>query len=173
MVLLLLLAEEVLINRLRIIDILSGQLIGMFILVTGSIILASGVHHFPLEITHYLGVIPILVGVKGLWHNVFNSSEPIDTPKINNRGWQSSLTVAGLTLASGSDNLAVYIPFFQHEKLVNLILITMIFIPLTAIWVLVAMWIANLQFIKVVITSHMAKIVPIIFIIIGVIILIK
>lgn len=109
--LLLLLSEEVVNKRLQIHQIVLGQWLGMVLILGVSLSVSFGLKLLPLNLTHYLGIVPIMIGARMFWQNN-KQTTPQKVKVYRQSSWRQIFMVAGLTLAGGGDNLAIYIPFF-------------------------------------------------------------
>lgn len=90
--------------------ILIGQLVGMAVLVGLSYLGALGLDWIGHSWAHWLGCIPILIGLKAL---VQKKTSPSSTGVSQNL---SVLAVTLLTVANGGDNLGVYVPLFAVQS---------------------------------------------------------
>lgn len=155
-------------------EVISGQYLGILALTLGSILLSFGAKQIPLAYIGLLGVIPFALGAKKLWE-LFQSPEG-EKPEENTEGsgLQTStkfLTVAGVTIANGGDNVGVYVPLFTTKPFAILLLYTVVFMLLTAVWCAVALYLINHRHIGTAIKRFSHYIIPWIFMALGVYIL--
>ena len=114
-------------------DVFVGQFVGMSIIVAIALALALLSLSMPARYLDYLGVLPILVGVKHLWSARRPEKDPWSpTTPLDARGPLSS--VALVTLTHGVDNVAVYVPLFALHKIPQIIVICAIFAAMTGLW---------------------------------------
>jgi cadmium resistance protein CadD (predicted permease) len=116
--------------------ILLGQLLGIGALVAISV--AFGLLGFlmPRPALGALGVLPIGIGVLRL---IRPQSESDDDKAAS--ATASILSVGSVTVAHGSDNLAVYVPFFAAARTVfEIVTIVVVFLLMTLAWVALARW---------------------------------
>ena len=98
-------------------QVVSGQYLGMGVLVFLSLAVASGTVFLPRGWISYLGVIPLLLGVRELLQ-LRKPADPgkrqhlLDTAIMSRR---SSLAIAGITIASGADNIVTVHSFAQQQ----------------------------------------------------------
>jgi cadmium resistance protein CadD (predicted permease) len=119
--------------------VLLGQLLGIGALVAISVALALMGFFVARPALGALGVLPIGVGALRLMRPQSGSDE--DTV---GSAAASTLSVGSVTLAHGSDNLAVYVPFFAAARTVSEIAtIVAVFLVMTLAWVAMARWFAR------------------------------
>ena len=126
--------------RYRTSHILLGQLLGIGALVAISVALGLVGFFVARPALGALGVLPIGVGLIRLTHP---QSESDGRHKVGS-ATASVLSVGGVTLAHGSDNLAVYVPFFAAVRTVfDMATIGVVFLVMTVAWVAMARWFAR------------------------------
>jgi cadmium resistance protein CadD (predicted permease) len=103
----------------------------------------------------YLGILPIFIGVKALWQTFFSTddrAEENDDRHLRddlgkNNSWRRLLelvtTVAAMTVANGSDNIAIYLPLFARLSGYRAILTIVIFYLSVGIWCWLALRLTN------------------------------
>ncbi|MFE5318318.1 cadmium resistance transporter [Paenibacillus sp. NPDC056579] len=112
--------------------IVTGQYLGFISLVVLSIIGALSSFFIPVPWIGILGLVPIYMGVKGLLNLRKEEEDDDDGNKISGTG--SALKVAAITFANGGDNIAIYIPIFASQSIVNNAITLVVFIIMLAIW---------------------------------------
>jgi cadmium resistance protein CadD (predicted permease) len=100
-------------SRAHVLRIVAGQYLGFAAIVAVSIAGAAGAAALPPWLIPYLGVLPLVLGLRAGWatwsrHHttpggVVRSTAP-DTPGVSQ--------VAAVTFANGGDNIGVYVPVF-------------------------------------------------------------
>ncbi|MCM0599069.1 cadmium resistance transporter [Periweissella fabalis] len=173
LVILLLLNEEIIKHRLRVQELVYGQLIGMAILVLTSWLLSMGLSYVAPSLMQWLGIVPILMGLKMLITNLHAAKTTDPAVNIQTKPWRNVLAITALTLAGGADNLAIYIPVLQQQTLAQAMLMIGVFMPLTVGWIYLSVLIAQIPPIKWVLTKYTDKLVPIVFMLLGVLLLLK
>jgi cadmium resistance protein CadD (predicted permease) len=93
--------------------VLLGQAAGFTALVLASVLGYLGTMALAQSSVHWLGLLPIAIGIKQL----LSAEQDDDRPADN---WW---TVATLTVANGGDNVAVYVPLFSRYTMRNVGLI--------------------------------------------------
>ncbi len=114
--------------------VLMGHLIGMGVLLALSVAFGEGADRLPLEYVGYLGVIPILMGLRGL-HAVARrpGDEASDGSEIERRG-AGPLAIAATQVANGVDTVLVLGPLLaDSEQGADLVMIGG-FVAMVLIW---------------------------------------
>jgi|ERR1700736_2033675 cadmium resistance protein CadD (predicted permease) len=93
------------VKRSRFATVLIGQLIGFSAILFLSLVGYWGLHLLPQSALHWLGLAPVAIGIKQLLSS---------TNKDSRTRPESAWSVAAITFANGSDNLAVYTPLFAR-----------------------------------------------------------
>lgn len=145
--------------------IITGQFLGIGILVVISIIVSRGMLFLPKGYLNLLGIIPIYIGVKGLINR--NKEEEVKKSKKD-----GILKVASITIANGGDNLGIYIPLFSSMNKEALLITMIIFTLLTGLWCYIGFKLSKNSFIEEKLEKYKSVAVPIVFICIGLYILI-
>ena len=102
-------------RRLHWRTIVASQFLGIGVLVLLSALMAVAALTLPAPIFRYLGVVPLGLGVARLWEQCLAGRRNLSAqnsrprPSAYNSGLFAATTV---TIATGSDNLSVYVPFF-------------------------------------------------------------
>jgi cadmium resistance protein CadD (predicted permease) len=114
----------------------------------------------------WLGLIPIAIGLQAgfEWDRSRNSVEPdvaADLLILKGPGWQQVAQVMGVTIANGSDNVGVYIPFFMTQSIGQLGLTLTVFFLLVALWCGLALWLVRRPLIEVMIRRYGDRMMPI------------
>ena len=116
--------------------IVAGQYVGFAAIVGLSLIGVWGALALPHRWIHFLGVLPLAIGVKRLLQ-----ARRSDT-KERDIGTESVASIALLTLSNGADNISVYVPFFVIGR-AQLWLILTAYAALVAFWCFVGRWLGN------------------------------
>lgn len=86
-----------------------GQYLGFGAILAVSVLGALGAGLLPAHVIPYLGLLPLLLGLRAAWHLV--RSRGADDGPPGDRGL-GLLQVAAVTFANGGDNIGVYVPVF-------------------------------------------------------------
>lgn len=143
-------------------QILAGRYLGTAILTGVSILGARGMQLIPERYIGLLGIVPILIGVKAIFDRDGDDSAPIAV---------SAASVALVTLSSGADNLGVYIPVFVAYTGAQLAVTALVFAAMTAVLCIAAERLAGLPLVGEKFERYKQIIVPVVFIVLGVMIL--
>jgi cadmium resistance protein CadD (predicted permease) len=98
--------------------IVIGQLAGFVILVAVAAATAVALFELSTRVIGLLGVVPLVLGLRGLAHLVTTGRR--SDPKRRAVG-SGSFAAALITIAAGGDNLAVYIPLFRVAGTLSLV----------------------------------------------------
>jgi len=144
-------------------QIVSGQYLGMALLVTVSIAVAAGLAAVPSRWIGVLGVVPIALGVRAVF--LVRRSEPDDERVAVVAG---VLGVATLTIAYGADNVSVYIPLFRQAGPGATTTYVVVFAVLVGVWCVAARALAHRGPLVVLVDRVGHWLVPLLYIAIGV-----
>lgn len=106
-------------------QIVAGQYLGIGALALASAVVAAGLLVVPDPWTGLLGLLPIALGVRAL-----RASDDDVTPAVVT----GTLGVAGVTIANGADNVAVYVPVFRALGAADSAVFLLVFVLLIALW---------------------------------------
>jgi len=105
--------------------IASGQVIGFVLLVVVAAAAALALFEFSPRIVGFLGLVPLALGIRGL-RGLRHSG---GGAAVGRRAVGSGIIAASLiTIGSGGDNLAVYIPLFRAAGAVSIAAIVLVFV---------------------------------------------
>lgn len=149
-----------------------GQYLGIGILTAVSLLGSSALQFIPEEYIRFLGVIPIVLGIKE-WVACKKSAEEekSDAPTAKDSALQQILSVSLVTVANGADNIGVYIPLFAGYSLQQMFAVVAVFSVMVAFWCFLAQKLASLPVLKAGIEKYKHILVPIVFIALGIYIL--
>lgn len=118
-----------------------------------------------------LGFLPIYFGVKGILQlrtkHTDNEETVIET--TNNRS--NILTVSGVTIANGGDNIGIYVPLFATLAWSQKLSMVAIFFIMTLVWCLVAKYFTRHPLVAKAINRYGHVITPFVLIFLGIYIL--
>ena len=161
-------------SRKGVSSIYLGQYAGMGILVTTSLLAAFALHLIPQSwIIGLLGIAPIALGLRA----IKKDPEEPDTgvlEKINATGPQRLFwTMTLITVASGGDNLGVYIPYFVSLDYRGIFVAVVVFLVMIALFCLSGQRLARISFVAKLLETYSRIIIPVVFITLGIFILIE
>jgi cadmium resistance transport/sequestration family protein len=158
-------------SRLRGWQIVAGQYLGLVTLIAVSFLAALGLTIVPDEWVGLLGLIPLAIGVLALVRTLRGKDDDDEAESALKA--VGLLGVAGITIANGGDNIAIYTPVFRTISTTDALVTIAVFLVLLALWCLLARAIGTNE--KV--TEGLEKVehwlVPVVFIGLGVFILIE
>ncbi|MGY0007722.1 cadmium resistance transporter [Micromonospora sp. I033] len=146
-------------------QIVAGQYAGIGALLAVAVVVAAGLLVVPDPWTGLLGLLPIGLGVRTL---LSRDGEGEDEPPAV---VGSLLGVAGVTVANGADNIAVYVPVFRSLDPATGLVWLLVFAALVAVWCAAAALLANHPRVISLVGRAGHWLVPAVFIALGVIIL--
>lgn len=112
-------------------QIVGGQYLGFITLVGVSVLAALGLTLVPDEWVGWLGLLPLGIGVFGLIRFLRRRGEEKEEGAISAVGL---LSVAGITIANGADNIAIYTPIFRTMAPQDTVVTIIVFLILVAVW---------------------------------------
>lgn len=142
--------------------IVAGQYVGFAAMVGISLIGAWGALAIPHHWIHFLGLLPLAIGIKRLLQ-----ARPAGEPRADS---ESIASIALVTLSNGADNISVYVPFFVVAR-ANLWLILSVYAVLVALWCFVGWWLGNHPLILRSVAQWGHWVVPLIFVGLGIYVL--
>ncbi|MET8123606.1 cadmium resistance transporter [Micromonospora sp. NPDC005291] len=151
-------------GRPRTWQIVGGQYLGIGALVLASAVVAAGLLVVPDPWTGLLGLLPIALGVRAL-----RSSDEDEAPAVVT----GMLGVAGVTIANGADNVAVYVPVFRALGVADSAVFLLVFVLLIALWCAAGAWLGGRPQVVRLVERAGHWLVPTIFIGIGLVILVS
>ncbi|MEU8048032.1 cadmium resistance transporter [Micromonospora echinofusca] len=143
-------------------QIVAGQYLGIGALALASAVVAAGLLVVPDPWTGLLGLLPVAFGVRALLDR-----DPDETPAVVG----STIGVAGVTIANGADNIAVYVPVLRALGPADSAVFLLVFVVLIALWCAAGAWLGNHPRVTRLGGRAGHSLVPAIFIAIGVVIL--
>jgi cadmium resistance transport/sequestration family protein len=150
-------------------DILMGQTLGIAALVclslAGSLL---GLIVNPAYIG-LLGLVPIYLGIRNAIGLMKSKAD--DGDELPKSGSNAILTVAGVTIANGGDNIGVYVPLFATMSWAEKVIMVFVFMVMTVVWCAGARYLVSHPYIAVRLDKIGHLVMPIVLILLGVYIL--
>ncbi len=148
--------------------IIWGRYAGIFILTAVSILGAGGARAVMQEYVHLLGIVPLITGVKAAADRIKNN----DNSTLYNKNSNNMLLYStGMTIASGGDNIGVYIPLMAGMGSSEIWLLCAVFAVMTGLWCAVGYYIIKLPPLQNILEKHKKILVPVVYILLAVYIL--
>lgn len=122
--------------------IVLGQYLGMAALVLASLVASLVSLVLAPAYVGLLGLLPVAIGVKQLF-DLRSGDADAQPGESRNAGIGNILTVAGITVANGGDNIGAYTPVFATSSVAAIFILLVVFAIMTAAWVLAAHWLVN------------------------------
>ncbi|GII60221.1 cadmium transporter [Sphaerisporangium krabiense] len=145
----------------------AGQYAGIAALVALSALAALGLTVLPDRWVGLLGLVPLGLGLWGLVRAVRGRGGDGEDPPAVATG---PLSVAGVTLANGADNISVYTPVFRSIGAAATVLTVAVFAAGVAVWCLAGSWLGSHPAVVGLVRRHGGWIVPTVFTAIGAVI---
>lgn len=121
-------------------QVVLGQYLGMAVLVAASTLASLLSWVLPMAYVGLFGLLPIGIGLRRL---VALDAQP-DSNEQESRGrFGRTLTVTAVTIANGGDNIGIYTPVFVTHSVTAIAVITVVFVPMVAVWLMFAHWLVN------------------------------
>ncbi|MEV8635223.1 cadmium resistance transporter [Streptosporangium sp. NPDC051023] len=140
--------------------IVAGQYVGIAALVVVSAVAALGLAVVPDRWVGLLGLIPFGLGVWGFFRKG-DDAEPVASGVVS---------IAGVTVANGADNISVYTPMFRTIGPASSLVTVAVFAVLVAVWCAVASWLGSHKKIIELVERSGRWLVPVVFMVIGAVI---
>ncbi|NUW30560.1 cadmium resistance transporter [Nonomuraea sp. SMC257] len=153
-------------------QIWAGQYTGIAALVGLSAVAALGLTVVPDRWVGLLGLLPFALGVRGLVAAVRSRKDTGGDPPPPAVA-SGMLTVAGVTIANGADNLSVYTPVFRAIGPVSSLVTIAVFAAGVALWCLAGSWLGSHHKVIEVVERYGHWIVPFVFMTIGALIVLE
>ena len=156
-------------------EIYFGQYLGTGILVAVSLFAAYVLNSIPQDwIIGLLGLIPIYLGIRVAMGSEEEAEEDEVVEKLGSRGSNRLFwAVALITIASGGDNLGIYIPYFTALSVSEIILVLVVFAISIAVLCYISYRLAKISFVAETLEKYERIIVPIVFIGLGIFIMLE
>ena len=144
-------------------QIVSGQYLGITLLVAASLAAATGLAAVPNRWIGLFGLVPLALGVRAIL--LARRSEPEAETVVAVTG---AAGVAALTVADGADNVSVYIPLFRQAGPGATATYVVVFAVLVGVWCLAANALAHHRTLVALVERTGHWLVPVLYIAIGV-----
>jgi cadmium resistance protein CadD (predicted permease) len=153
--------------------VVAGQYLGFAGILAVSVAGALGAGLLPESVIPYLGLLPLLLGIRAAWTAWRNRHDPDEDDPVAAGAGPGVLTVAGVTFANGGDNIGVYVPVFAASGTGALVTCVTVFLVLVGVWCAAGYGFARHPVIARALSRWGHIILPVVLIGIGLIILIE
>jgi cadmium resistance protein CadD (predicted permease) len=160
-------------------QVIIGQYIGIGLLIAISIIASFISLVIPSFLIGFMGLIPMVVGIKKLTE-YYQKKQETDrnstkyTKFTKTDSTLSFLSVAAVTFSNGGDNIGIYTPLFASNNTIGqIVILVVIFIIMTALWCGIGYYLVNHSFLAKSIRRIGHLILPFVLIGIGIYIMLE
>jgi cadmium resistance protein CadD (predicted permease) len=120
-------------------EVVTGQYISAALLVALCLVIAFGLAAVSPAWLHWLGVLPIFIGIRNLMRaKTLLREELQEEERTVRRMGVNLLSVTAVTFADGSDNVGVFAPLFAHQSAAQNTVSVLVFLVLIGMWCYVA-----------------------------------
>jgi cadmium resistance protein CadD (predicted permease) len=163
-------------SRRGVVRVVVGQYLGFVVILGASIVGALGAGLLPESAIPYLGLLPLLLGLRAAWRawrerrdGEGDAEQPGEDTPDGPGVWQ----VAAVTLANGGDNIGVYVSVFAVSGAGDMAVYVMVFLAGIAVWCAAGRFFATRPVIAKALSRWGHVLMPIVLIGIGALILIE
>lgn len=146
--------------------VVGGQFLGFAAILAVSVAGALGAGLLPDGAVRWLGVLPVLLGIRAAWQVWHHDDEEPRPPPAGLAG------IATVCFANGGDNIGVYVPAFAATGPVGLVGYVAVFLAGVAVWCVTGRFLATRPGIAGVLERWSHVLLPAVLIALGVLILI-
>jgi cadmium resistance protein CadD (predicted permease) len=161
-------------RRYRARHVFAGQALGVGLLILISLASALLALALPARLIGLLGMLPIAIGLKQLFERQRGTAtEPPSPDTARGPGWRRTAVVAGTALASGGDNIGVYVPLFATRPPAQAVYLVMIFAVMLVVWTFAGYYLARRSAVAAPLKRRGQHLMPYVLIALGSVILIE
>ncbi|MEU3183946.1 cadmium resistance transporter [Streptomyces sp. NPDC006923] len=119
--------------------IVLGQYLGFMAILAVAVAAAFGASFLPGAVIPYLGLLPLVLGLKAAWQAWSAHRDDADGAdgadgEVKEGGGPNQWEVAAVTFANGGDNIGVYVPVFATAGAGGTSLYAVVFLVLVGVW---------------------------------------
>jgi cadmium resistance protein CadD (predicted permease) len=152
--------------------VVAGQYLGFAGILAVSIVGALGAGLLPDAVIPYLGVLPLLLGLRAAWQ-AWRHREDVGEGSAAPGAGPAVPAVAAVTFANGGDNIGVYVPVFATAGTGGLVVFAVVFLVLVAVWCAAGRFFATRPIIARGLSRWGHVVLPVVLIGIGLVILVE
>jgi cadmium resistance protein CadD (predicted permease) len=153
--------------------IVVGQYLGFAAILAAAVVGAFGAGLLPESAIPYLGLLPLLLGLRAAWRAWRERGNDDDSDGPATVGGPGILQVAAVTLANGGDNIGVYVPVFAVAGPGGMAVYATVFLIGVGLWCAAGRYFATRPVIARALSRWGHVLLPVVLIGIGVLILIE
>ncbi|BBZ29512.1 hypothetical protein MMAD_38070 [Mycolicibacterium madagascariense] len=146
-----------------------GQYLGFVGILAIAVAAAYGATFLPESSIHYLGLIPLTLGLNAAWQTWRHRRSADDG--VRRGGGPTTWSVAAVTFANGGDNVGVYVPVFATSGATRTALYVVVFLVLLAGLLVAGRYLATRPAIASLLSRWGHVLLPVVLIVVGVAIL--
>ena len=158
-------------NAAAVARVVAGQYLGFSVILVVSVLGALGARLLPDATVAYLGLVPVLLGVRAAWLAWRHRDDDDDDWEVGGRPGLGTATVAAVTVANGGDNIGVYVPVFAVAGPSGITAYLIVFLIGVGLWCLLSQRIAAHPAVAAVLERWEHIVLPVVLIGIGVAVL--
>jgi cadmium resistance transport/sequestration family protein len=159
-------------KRFKTREIVIGQYLGIITLIAIAFVASLAGLIIDKPYIGFLGLIPVYLGIKSLIGFFRNKDIDQSSEELKLDGNRSNiLSVAGVTIANGGDNIGIYTPIFAALSVSGAITMIAVFMIMTLAWCLIARYLTKHPYIARLIDKYGHMVTPFVLIALGLFIL--
>ena len=155
------------------VGVVAGQYLGFLAILVVSVLSALGARLLPDTAFAYLGLVPLLLGVRAAWLTWWHRDDDDDGREVGGHAGVGIPTVAAVTFANGGDNIGVYVPAFAVAGPSGMTVYVIVFLIGVGFWCVLSRHIAERPAVARALERWEHILLPAVFIGLGLIILIQ
>ncbi|OLF10396.1 cadmium resistance transporter [Actinophytocola xanthii] len=152
--------------------VVAGQYLGFAAILAASVVGALGAGLLPESVIPYLGLLPLLLGLRAAWRT-WRERHDADDESPGTGDGPTVLAVGAVTFANGGDNIGVYVPVFTTAGIRGLVVFVVVFLALVAVWCALGRFFATRPVVARALARRGHIVLPIVLIGIGLLILVE
>ena len=154
--------------------VVAGQYLAFAAILAVAIGIAFGASFLPVQAIPYLGLIPIIIGLRDAWKLWKNRQRGDEGGQAETtQGGPTVRKVATTTFGNGGDNIGVYVPVFDTVGTRGTVVYAAVFLVLVGVWCVAGRFFATRPVIAGALSRWGHILLPVVLITIGLIILIQ
>lgn len=150
--------------------VVAGQYLGFAAILAFSGAGALGAGLLPPLLIPYLGLVPLLLGLRAAWAVIRRRDDVGETMTTDGAG---SMAVAGVTAANGGDNVGVYVPAFAATDARGVGVYLVVFLLGVGLWCAAGRYLATRPVIAGALARYRHVVLPVVLIGLGLLILLE
>lgn len=155
-------------------NVIFGQYLGIATLVFISALGSLLALVVPSYIIGLLGIVPIGIGITKLIQLRKENDSQEQKVQVNKLSYLSFLSVAGITISNGGDNIGIYTPLFAtYHSIIEVMILILVFMFMTAFWCGIGYYLVKHPLIAVPFRKNAHIILPFVLIGLGIYIIIS